>query len=95
MKRTIIFSILFILLAFNAYATVSKRKAGPPLLGTVMQGAEGAVNMFRGKETETKVRGAMRATEAGLSIFVGYPGTAQFFDILEGTLINEEKGGRR
>jgi len=76
-------------------AAVSKRKAGPPLLGTVMTGAEGAYNIFNGKETNTKIKGGMRATEAGLSIFLGYPGTAQFFDLLESTLSDQNNGGRR
>jgi len=36
-----------------------------------------------GEKAETKLKGAMNAGEAALSLYLGIPGTAQFFDTIE------------
>jgi hypothetical protein len=76
-------------------AAASNRDAYPPAMKTLVTGVKGMGQMVNGKDTNSKAKGALKATETGLTLFLGYPGTAQFFDILEGTLTNENKGGRR
>lgn len=43
-------------------------------------------------QKEIKIKGGLRMTEAGLTLGVGIPGTAQFFDILERIFV-EPSGG--
>jgi hypothetical protein len=76
-------------------ATSMRRQAGPPLMRTTVIGIQGVDQLFTGKDAKSQFKGAMKATETGLTIGLGYPGTAQFFDLLEGILINESKGGRK
>jgi hypothetical protein len=70
------------------------RDANPPVIRTFSSGFSGAKQVFTGKDAASKTKGALKATEAPLTIFLGYPGTAQFYDLLEGAL-SEPKGGRR
>jgi hypothetical protein len=70
------------------------RDANPPIIRTFASGFSGVKQVFTGKDTASKTKGVLKATEAPLTIFLGYPGTAQFYDLLESAL-SEPKGGRR
>lgn len=60
--------------------------SAPPAVRTTENLVKGIGSIMTGKDGETKAKGAMRATEAGLALFIGLPGTAQAFDLLEGVM---------
>jgi hypothetical protein len=65
-------------------ATMTGRASyGPPTARMGHQIAQGLKNSFTGKYKKTRVRGVIQGVEAGLSLFVGIPGTAQAGDLLE------------
>ena len=57
--------------------------ANPPVIRTAENFFIGGASVIKGKTTGTKIKGALRMTEAGLTLGVGVPGTAQAFDLLE------------
>lgn len=71
-------------------AASRNRDAYPPAMKTVMTGFQGGRQMFTGKDSTSQFKGALKAAETGLTLGLGYPGTAQFFDLLEGALIKEK-----
>jgi hypothetical protein len=64
--------------------------ANPPVIRTAENFFSGGFSAIKGKTTETKIKGLMRMAEAGLTIGVGIPGTAQSFDLLERIFRKEE-----
>lgn len=64
--------------------------ASPPALRTLQKGMKGADNLFTGKDAEKRFKGLLNATESGLVLGVGFPGTAQFFDLLESALVQKK-----
>jgi len=78
-------------------AASMNRDAYPPAMKTIMTGSQGIKQLFSGKDAESRFKGALKATETGLTLGLGYPGTAQFFDVLEATLAMnaDSEGGRK
>lgn len=67
-------------------AASTRRDAYPPAMKTLLGGVTGVKQAFTGKTPETRLKGAMKALETGLTIGIGFPGTAQFFDLVEGMM---------
>lgn len=68
--------------------------ADPPIIRTVENIFKGGASIITGKKPETKIKGALKMTEAGIALGTGIPGTAQFFDLLEnifGKIVSETK----
>ena len=65
--------------------------ANPPVIRTLENIFSGGASAIKGKEPETRVKGALRATEGLLAVGAGVPGTAQFFDLLESIFLRENK----
>jgi hypothetical protein len=72
-------------------AASSGRDAYPPAMQVIVKGSKGIKQMFTGKDANKKLKGMFNALESGLAIGVGFPGTAQFFDLLERVLIKDKK----
>lgn len=66
------------------------RNADIPFTRSVSSMASGAWDLIFGKDAKARAKGSMKLSEGFLTIFVGLPGTAQFFDLLEGALIKEK-----
>ena len=75
-------------------AASSGMDAAPPAIRTLQKGVKGIDNTFTGKDAEKRFKGLMQATETGLILGVGFPGTAQFFDLLEGSITKNTNKGR-
>jgi len=65
--------------------------ANPPVIRIVENVYRGIGRMILGKKPETKIKGALQTTEAGITIGLGIPGTAQFFDLLERIFLGAEE----
>jgi hypothetical protein len=63
--------------------------SAPPAVRAADNLAQGLHKVYSGKDTTAKMKGASKATEAGLELFVGLPGTVQAFDILEGAMFDK------
>ncbi len=61
----------------------SKMSSEPVLIRTFGNLLKGGTSLATGKEKETKIKGTLKMSEAGMSLFLRLPGTAQFFDLLE------------
>ena len=70
--------------AVNAVST--GMGAEPPAIRIGLKGLKGVRNMFHAADGEKRFKGFLDAVESGTALFIGLPGTAQFFDILEGGL---------
>ncbi len=64
--------------------------ASPPAIRAGENLTKGFYRLYSGKDTKSKVKGAVQATEAGLELFVGLPGTAQAFDLLEAAMFDNK-----
>jgi hypothetical protein len=64
--------------------------ASPPAMRAGENLTKGLYRLYAGKDTESKVKGAVQTTEAGLELFVGLPGTAQAFDLLEAAMFDNK-----
>jgi hypothetical protein len=71
--------------------TVRRRSVSPPAIRTAEQLVGGLKAVATGERPETRLRGALRASEAALAITAGIPGTAQAFDFAEGIMIPEKR----
>ncbi len=76
-------------------AAIKGGDSDPPLIRAIENIYRGGVQVFKGKKTETKVRGAFRFTENLLAVRLGIPGTAQFFDFMEGIFLRPEEADKR
>lgn len=63
--------------------------SSPPAVRTAEKGLKGAKKLLTGKDAETRLKGFLDTAESGLIMGVGFPGTAQFFDLLEAALENK------
>lgn len=52
-------------------------------------------DVFTKEEWSKKVKGGLAGLEAGITVGLGIPGTAQFFDLLERILVPEEEGSQK
>ena len=57
--------------------------ANPPVIRTLENIFSGGASAIKGKTTKTQIKGGLKAVEAGVTLGVGIPGTAQFFDLME------------
>lgn len=64
--------------------------AAPPAMRAGENLFNGLYRVGFGKDGESKAKGAVKATEAGLELFVGLPGTAQGFDLLEAAMFDNK-----
>lgn len=67
--------------------------ANPPIIRTAENIFSGGASVIKGAKPETKIKGALRMTEAGITLGAGVPGTAQFFDLLENIFGRIIEGG--
>jgi len=68
--------------------------ADPPIIRTIENVFSGGASIIKGEKSETKIKGALKMTEAGITLGTGMPGTAQFFDLLERIFLpSKEKAG--
>jgi hypothetical protein len=63
----------------------------PPLVQALSNAIGGAASVITGAKPSTKIRGGMRSVESILSLMLGFPGTAQAFDLFE-RLVPEDPG---
>lgn len=61
-------------------------RSSPPTIKTIEDIFRGGKSMITGKEPATKIKGAMKSTEAAASLSLGFPGTSQIFDFAEGAV---------
>jgi hypothetical protein len=67
--------------------------ANPPVIRTVENVFSGGASLIKGVKPETKIKGALRMTEAGITLGAGIPGTTQFFDLLGRIFLESKKKG--
>ena len=65
-----------------------------PIIRVLENIFKGGASLIKGKKPETKIKGGLRMAEAGATLALGVPGTAQFFDLLEGIFLNKKKSSK-
>lgn len=72
-------------------AVAKNTSALPPVLKTVENLFVGAKRMTTAEKDEMRIKGALKAVQAGASLTLGIPGTSQLFDILQGLVPEPHK----
>jgi hypothetical protein len=94
-KSSLIADIIFFLPSnipyFGSMIDIARNSgAGDIPIQRVFENLFKAKNAITGKTIEAKVKGLMKSLEA-IATLGGIPGTAQFFDLIEGIFLSEEK----
>lgn len=72
-------------------AASTGRDTYPPAMQVLVKGSKGMKQLLTGKDADKRLKGLLNALESGLAIGVGFPGTAQFFDLLERAMLKEKR----
>ena len=70
-------------------AVANGGSSSPPAIRVVEKSTKGLYQAFQGKTDDAQLKGLMDVSEGVMTIGLGFPGTAQMYDIVEGMMFKK------